>query len=164
MGVFVNSPIYEVNYIAGYCHLDWVQLSGDETWHYCQQVERPTIKTIHVSTADIAEEVVDKIAAGYQLLPREKLVCLLDSRVGAAYGGTGYTFDWKLAKEISARFPVIIAGGLTPANVSHLVQEAQPWAVDVSSGVETNGRKDTAKIVAFIQAVKSAGRLTSKSV
>jgi phosphoribosylanthranilate isomerase len=154
VGVFANSAAGEVNSIADYCHLDWVQLSGDETWHYCQQIERPIIKTIHVSNTNTPEEIISEIAMGYQLLNRQDIVCLLDSKVGDTYGGTGKTFDWQLAKKVSAKFPVLIAGGLTTTNVGQLVKETQPWGVDVSSGIETNGQKDTAKIIAFIKAVR----------
>ena len=156
VGVFVNSAVDEVNRIADYCHLDWIQLSGDETWHYCQQIERPIIKTVHVSNTRTSEEISSEIAIGHQLLPQEDFVCLLDSMVADTYGGTGQAFDWQLAKKISARFPVLIAGGLTPTNVGQLVREIQPWGVDISSGVETNGQKDTAKIKAFIQVVGTA--------
>lgn len=155
VGVFVNSASGEVNRIADYCNLDWVQLSGDETWDYCQQIERPIIKTVHVSNAKTSEEVVSEIAMGYQLLPRQDFVFLVDSRVGDSYGGTGQAFDWKLAKEASARFSVIIAGGLTPNNVGQLVKEVWPWGVDVSTGIETDGQKDVAKITAFIRVVRT---------
>jgi phosphoribosylanthranilate isomerase len=156
VGVFANSTADEVNRTADYCNLDWIQLSGNETWDYCQQIERPIIKTVHVSSAKTVEGIVSEIAMGYRLLPRHDFVCLVDSKVGDAYGGTGQAFDWKLAKEVSARFSVIIAGGLTPANVSQLLEEVRPWGVDVSTGVESNGQKDTAKIKKFIQAVRTA--------
>ncbi|MBN2463734.1 MAG: phosphoribosylanthranilate isomerase [Dehalococcoidia bacterium] len=156
VGVFVNSAADEVNRIAENCHLDWVQLSGDETWHYCQQIERPIIKTIHVSNTDTPEEIASEIATGYRLLSEKQLVCLLDSKVGDAYGGTGKTFDWELVREVTAKFHVVIAGGLDPINVGQVVKEIKPWGVDVSSGVETDGEKDTAKIKEFIQAVRAA--------
>jgi len=156
VGVFVNSAADEVNRIADYCHLEWVQLSGDETWHYCQQIERPIIKTVHVSNTRTSEEISSEIAIGHQLLPQKDFVCLLDSRVADTYGGTGQAFDWQLARGVSTTFPVLIAGGLNPTNVGQMIREIQPWGVDVSSGVETNGQKDTAKIKAFIQAVKAA--------
>jgi phosphoribosylanthranilate isomerase len=156
VGVFVNSTADEVNRTADCCNLDWVQLSGDETWDYCQQIERPIIKTIHISSTKTVEGIISEIAMGYRLLPLQDFVCLIDSKMGEAYGGTGQAFDWNLAKEVSARFSVIIAGGLTTTNVSRLVEEVQPWGVDVSSGVETNGQKDIAKIRTFIQVARAA--------
>jgi len=155
VGVFVNMPASEVNEIADYCALDWVQLSGDESWEYCQELKKAIIKVIHVSSGQKSDEILADIETGFQLLPEKELVCLLDSRVEGAYGGTGQVFNWKLAREVSARFPVMIAGGLTPANVGQLVKEVKPWGVDVSTGVETNGLKDASKIRAFVKAVRS---------
>ena len=155
VGVFVNAAAQEVNHIADYCQLDWVQLSGDETWQYCQELKKTIIKVIHVSSGQKTDEILADIETGYQLLPEKELVCLLDSRVGEAYGGTGQVFNWQLAREVSVRFPVMIAGGLTSANVGQLVREVQPWGVDVSTGVESNGLKDASKIRAFVKAVRS---------
>jgi phosphoribosylanthranilate isomerase len=156
VGVFVNSSADEVNRIADYCRLDRVQLSGDESWEYCRRIERPIIKAIHILNTSKPDEIMSEITTGYRLLSEQNLVCLLDSKVGDIYGGTGRAFDWKLAKKIAGRFPVFIAGGLTPRNVGSLVKKAQPWGVDVSSGVETSGLKNIKKIRAFIQAVRVA--------
>lgn len=158
VGVFVNLTARKVNQIADYCQLDWVQLSGDESWHYCQEIERPVIKVIHVAAGKKIEQILTEIEAGYQLRLPHDLISLLDSKVRDVYGGTGQTFNWQLAREVSAKFPVIIAGGLTPTNVSQLVKEVQPWGVDVSTGVEVNGQKDASKIRDFIEAVRSAER------
>ena len=155
VGVFVNAAAEEVNHIAEYCQLDWVQLSGDETWQYCQELKKAIIKVIHVSSGQKTDEILADIETGYQLFPEKELVCLLDSRVGGDYGGTGQVFNWQLAREVSVRFPVMIAGGLTPANVGQLIREVQPWGVDVSTGVESNGLKDASKIRAFVKAVRS---------
>jgi phosphoribosylanthranilate isomerase len=156
VGVFVKSSIDEVNRIADYCRLDRVQLSGDESWEYCRRIERPIIKAIHISSTSTPDEIMSEITTGCRLLSEQNLICLLDSKVGDKYGGTGQAFDWKIAKKIAGRFPVFIAGGLTPRNVGGLIKKAQPWGVDVSSGVETGGQKDTKKIRAFIQAVRVA--------
>ena len=154
VGVFVNQPAAEVNQIADYCQLDWVQLSGDESWDCCKQIEKPLIKVFHIAPDARHAEISIDVWKGYSLLPPKQLICLLDSEVNGTYGGTGTTFNWQAVKAVSAKFSVMIAGGLTAENVGELLQITKPWGVDVSSGVETNGKKDIDKIKAFIETVR----------
>jgi len=93
VGVFVNSTAQEVNRIADYCHLDRVQLSGDESWRYCQQIERPVIKVIHILSNQKAEQIMSEIESGYSLGLKHKPICLLDSKTRDDYGGTGQAFN-----------------------------------------------------------------------
>jgi len=155
VGVFVNAPSSQVNELADFCALDWVQLSGDESWEYCREVVRPVIKAIRIDQQS-PEELYAELSAGSKLLPAQEFITILDSRVEGKYGGTGESFDWKLVQQVTKRFPVIIAGGLDPENVARLIERVAPWGVDVSSGVETGGVKDIAKIKAFIEAVRKA--------
>lgn len=159
VGVFANSDASDVNRVAKILRLDFVQLSGEEPWDYCKMVECPIIKTIHVSSLDTFDTIIEKISTGYSSLPKRKFVCLLDTRVENAFGGTGRTFDWQIATKICQQFNVIIAGGLTPDNVVTLLKEARPFGVDVSSGVETAGKKDVNKIIRFIRVVRETENL-----
>ncbi len=156
VGVFVNMPAATVNRVASSCGLDWVQLSGDESWEYCQQIEKPLIKAIHVSPKWDERELLAHLEDGEQQLDSRPPVYLLDTLVEGKYGGTGQAFAWQIAKRAVAKYPVIIAGGLHPGNVGRVVSRLRPWGVDVSSGVESEGVKDVDKIKAFIQAVRSA--------
>jgi phosphoribosylanthranilate isomerase len=155
VGVFVNAPSSQVNKLADFCALDWVQLSGDESWEYCREVVRPVIKAIRIDRQS-PEELYAELSAGGKLLPAQEFITLLDSRVEGKYGGTGESFNWNLAQQVTKRFPVIIAGGLDLKNVARLIEKVAPWGVDVSSGVETREVKDTSKIKAFIEAVRKA--------
>ncbi len=162
VGVFVNEAPEAVNRAADLCGLDWVQLSGDEPWECCRDIGRPVLKVVHVAArgtaepgaadASMAAGIITQIERG-RLCPRQhETRPMLDTRAGGARGGTGLAFDWRVAREVAAVFPVMVAGGLTPANVADLVRLARPWGVDVSSGVETGGVKDVRKIEAFIRA------------
>jgi len=155
VGVFVNLPSNDVNFIAESCRLDWVQLSGDESWDFCRQIKKPVIKAIHIFSNSSAVQIMDEIKKGYTFLSSEYPKILLDTRVKGTYGGTGKPFDWNLAKEVNLKYPVLVAGGLDINNVVQMIGEVKPWGVDVSSGVESRGKKDIGKIKQFIQNVKS---------
>jgi phosphoribosylanthranilate isomerase len=148
VGVFVNTEPEEINAIVDECGIDLVQLSGDEPWSACLKANRQVIKVLHVRRDESAEAAFGRIEAG------SAIAVLLDRADATAYGGTGRTIDWREASQISASLPVWLAGGLTPENVVEAVKTVRPWCVDVSSGVETEGVKDAAKIRAFVAAAK----------
>ena len=156
VGVFVDADPREVNSIADEVGLDMAQLSGDEDVDYLSEIERPAIKVVHVPSKPPAEVAWPGIRRGLAVLRQAEAVPLLDTEVEGQAGGTGRSFDWDVAGELAQEFDFLLAGGLTPENVAEAVARVRPWAVDVSSGVETDGVKDTAKIRAFIQAVRRA--------
>ncbi len=156
VGVFVNMPAATINSVASSCQLDWVQLSGDETWEHCQQIEKPVIKAIHISPEWDEEKLLSHLESGQRELGSRSPIYLLDTWLEQRYGGTGQAFAWEIAKRAAAEYPVIIAGGLQPENVGQVVSSLRPWGVDVSSGVESQGIKDVEKIKAFVNTVRSA--------
>ena len=155
VGVFVNAPVFQVNEIADFCALDVIQLSGNESWEDCRKIVNPVVKAVRVDRQS-SQDICAELSAASRLLAGRRFVTLLDPRVEGTYGGTGKTFDWDLAQEVAKKFPVIVAGGLDPKNVASLIKRVAPWGVDVSSGVETGGVKDIAKMKAFIEAVRKA--------
>ncbi len=154
VGVFVNMFAPAVNETAASCGLDWVQLSGNESWEYCRNITKPVIKVIRVSRRQSPREICTPLQEGAKILARRKHVYLLDPKVRGKYGGTGVTFNWKLAQPAAERFPVMVAGGLTPENVAQVIRMVAPWGVDVSSGVEVDEVKHNARIRAFIAAAR----------
>jgi phosphoribosylanthranilate isomerase len=156
VGVFVNVHAETVNRVCEMCGLDRAQLSGDEPWEYCREIEKPVIKAIRVTRDHSPEQVMKDIDYGLKILKGREIIILLDTGVPERYGGTGETFDWELARLIAREFPVVIAGGLTPGNVAQAIKTVSPWGVDVSTGVETGGIKDLKKIRKFIAAVRQA--------
>ncbi len=156
VGVFVNERMPTVRKIADACRLDWVQLSGDESWEYCVELARPIIRAIRFCRNEQAETISRQLNEGKKIMGRNKYMVLLDTAAPDKYGGTGTTFDWNIARPIVKQFQVIIAGGLNPGNVGRAIKILKPWGVDVSTGVETKGAKDMKKAIKFIEAVREA--------
>jgi phosphoribosylanthranilate isomerase len=154
VGVFVDSPVDEVNTVARRCCLDWVQLSGHEDWDYCRSIEKPKIKVVHIKQGSHAGQVLEEINIGLAGFNPGSLIFLLDTHYSHASGGGGRVFDWNIAQRVGVSCPVMVAGGLTPDNITPLLEQCRPWGVDVSSGVESDGRKDTNKIKAFIDNIR----------
>ncbi|MBX5449528.1 indole-3-glycerol phosphate synthase TrpC [Thermogemmatispora sp.] len=147
VGVFVNEEISRINEIAEELDLHFVQLHGEESPELCASLRHPVLKAVPVYGSATQEEARRYRAVAWRVL--------LDTPT-AGYGGSGRTHDWEVARTIAAEQPIILAGGLTPANVAEAIATVRPWGVDVSSGVESNGEKDAHKIRAFIEAVRQS--------
>ena len=146
VGLFVNEELATVNAIADQCGLDIVQLHGEESPDYCAGVKRRVIKAFRVKDDSVLDEMAHYHVAA----------CLLDAWSPAARGGTGTTFNWDIAARATATLnTIILAGGLTPENVAGAIAAVKPYAVDVSSGVESAPRKKDAGMVnRFIRSCK----------
>ncbi|SDR91421.1 phosphoribosylanthranilate isomerase [Halopseudomonas sabulinigri] len=146
VGLFVDADAYYVRDVLKQVPLDLLQFHGDEDAAYCEQFNRPYLKAVRVREGqDLAS-----VAAAWP----DASGILLDSYKPGVPGGTGEVFDWALVPN-ERRWSLVLAGGLTPANVAQAIAEVRPWAVDVSGGVEAaKGIKDVEKINAFIQEVK----------
>jgi phosphoribosylanthranilate isomerase len=151
VGVFVNASLDEVARLADRCRLTVLQLHGEEGPAYCQEAARRT-------GAKVMKAVRVRDAARVRDLQRFHTdFHLLDAYSPRTPGGTGESFDWELARLHPGTPPVVLSGGLTPDNVGAAVEAGRPFAVDVASGTEAAlGRKDPAKLLAFVQAVKGA--------
>lgn len=150
VGVFVNEEAESVRALMDECGFALAQLHGDESTLYCQNLSRPTLKAIRLK-----DRATFLALAAFQGCANVRGV-LIDAFSDQAYGGTGQTVDWTLAEEAARSTPIILAGGLSPANVAGAIQMVRPYGVDVSSGVEKSpGKKDHHKLKAFIEAVRS---------
>lgn len=147
VGVFVDDEFDHVAHIRDRVQLDCVQLHGHEAPELLAQFLPHAYKAFRLrDEADIA--VIEKFEGQY---------VLVDAYVEGAMGGTGLRADWSLAAKLTKSHKVILAGGLTPANVASAIRTVRPFCVDVASGVESNLRKkDEKKVRAFIEAVRAA--------
>lgn len=159
VGVFVNASRETVAHTLASCGLDRAQLHGDEPPDVVRSLAGRAFKAIRPATLTEAEALVSDYLPG-EAHP-EPPTLLLDAYHPTLYGGTGQVTDWTLAAALARRTPLMLAGSLTPLNVAAAITAVQPWAVDVSSGVEASkGRKDHAKVRAFVAAVKGVKRET----
>jgi phosphoribosylanthranilate isomerase len=149
VGVFVNALPDVVRRAAAQIPLDVVQLHGDEPIEWADRFTRPVIKVVRTPVADDEP---------WLTAPVGQVTLLVDAVDPSRRGGTGERADWGEAARLASRRPLVLAGGLTPANVAQAITLVRPYAVDVSSGVEVApGVKDAAKIAAFVDAVRTAG-------
>lgn len=148
VGLFVNASRCELNEILEAVPLDLLQFHGDETPSDCVGFNRPYIKALRVRPGDDLEAACQHYAGASGIL--------LDTFVAGVPGGTGEAFDWSLVPARLSK-PIILAGGLSADNVAQAIAQVQPYAVDVSGGVEqAKGIKDAARIEAFMRAVRQA--------
>ena len=148
VGVFVNASVGEILATMETLGLNMAQLHGDETVEMLSQLDGKGFKAFR----GIPESVDGFIRS-------ESPAFLVDASVKGVYGGSGVTADWDGVAELAKKYPLLLAGGLTPENVAEAVRRVQPWGVDVASGVESApGEKDANKMKAFVSAVRSVSR------
>jgi phosphoribosylanthranilate isomerase len=153
VGVFVDASRDEMARIADDVGLDLLQLHGDEPPEAIAGLPRRALKAVRVGKGFAADEALRFVGKAAGLL--------VDTRLPGETqmpGGTGVAFDWSLVQGLAARVPfLVLAGGLGPGNVAEAIRAVRPHAVDVSSGVEgLPGRKDPAKMKAFVDAARAA--------
>ena len=159
VGLFADQPADEVVRIAGEVGVDWVQLCGQEGPDLWRKVGLPFLKSVHVPNmpddAASRQEAMLRLEERLQQVTDAGGLGLLDRASSRQPGGMGQTFDWSVARELARRgHRFLLAGGLTPDNVAEAVDAVRPHGVDVSSGVETDGVKDAAKVRSFVSAAR----------
>lgn len=161
VGVFVNSAVSEIRTILEIARLDLAQLHGDETPEMLAELGQRAYKAIRLKTEpgtdfEADEPITSAIRfSGSESVTSSAPALLVDAAVKGVYGGSGMVADWSAAAKLSKRFPLLLAGGLTPENVSEAVRQVRPWGVDVASGVESSpGVKNAEKMKAFVHAIQ----------
>lgn len=148
VGLFVDAPAEEVREVLSVAPVNLLQFHGAETPDFCRCFSIPYLKAVRVRPGvDLLQYASDY---------HDAKALLLDAFVDGTHGGTGAAFDWNLVPQ-GLPLPVVLSGGLNADNVSNAIRKVRPWAVDVSSGVETGkGIKDAVKIAAFMSGVRNA--------
>ena len=158
IGVFVDVPVEQVLATADRCRLSGVQLHGQETPGMAEQISKAGLRVIKALFLKRSPRF-DQAAAF------DTDGVLLECGLGRLPGGNAENWDWAAARQVGEDRPLILAGGLTPENVSQAIEQGLPDAVDVSSGVEVEpGKKDLDKVNAFIAATVSSGDVYSQPI
>ena len=164
VGLFADQPLAEVNETIARCGLDAVQLCGRESIEYTAAVGCEVIKVVHVPASYRAPDDVPALSERVREYADAGCLVTLDRLVEGVQGGTGQSFNLEVAASLAHRGgEFLLAGGLTPANVGRVISAVRPWGVDVSSGVETLGRKDRRKIRHFVENAHQADAALSGS-
>jgi len=150
VGLFVSESPSTVTTVLNHCGLHLAQIHSDDSPDELRPLQGRFYKAFR-GTADGND------FAAYTALSSGAPALLVDAHVPGAYGGTGQLADWAAARDLAARYPLFLAGGLTPDNVAAAIEHVQPWGVDVASGVESSpGKKDHAKMRAFVIAARES--------
>lgn len=150
VGVFVNEDLQNVQEIMAYCGLNLAQLHGEESEADLEVLKPRSYKAIRPKNQTDLDYLLKRYSS-----PERIPQVLVDTYHESLKGGSGSVGDWMLAREAARRYPILLAGGLTPENVKDAIQQVCPWGVDVSSGVESHaGIKDSSKIKAFVRNAK----------
>jgi phosphoribosylanthranilate isomerase len=160
VGVFVNSAMEDIKEIVQTCKLDLAQLHGDEPPEMISALNGLAFKAIRLSAEISVDPFLQSATPSVSIRESvtksvDKPMLLVDASVKGVYGGSGVTADWNGAAELAKKYPLLLAGGLTPENVAEAVRRVKPWGVDVASGVESApGEKDAGLMVEFVKEVK----------
>lgn len=155
VGVMVNPSGQDVAGAVTDGGLETVQLSGDESPAILDAIEMPVIKAFRFPLGTSMDDAARAIEPWFSAA-RPAARVIVEGHAPGAYGGTGMPADWSLVARLGERFPVVLAGGLTPENVAEAVNAARPWGVDVSSGVERDGEKNPEMIRQFVTQARRA--------
>jgi phosphoribosylanthranilate isomerase len=152
VGVFVNDDAETVNRVAADADFDLVQLHGSESPDVCAQIDRAVIKAVRV----LHDASSTQLRAIMEPYIEHVDYFLLDTHSTSLWGGTGESFNWRLARELSADFPLFLAGGIDAGNVEEAIRTMRPYAVDLSSSLESEpGKKDFDKMEQFFETFRT---------
>lgn len=148
IGVFVNTPPEEVNETAKTAGFQLIQLHGNETPEACEAIDRPVIKAFRVRHDASVEQLRELVAPYREVID----YMLLDTHHRDLWGGTGESFNWRVARDLSTDIPLFLAGGISAENVERAVETIRPYAVDLSSSVESSpGKKSFDRLEDFFE-------------